>query len=100
MNKKEPARYEIETMTDMLKIPADRFDAFVVELKEWFGFVKATVDLAAAVGEALGDETPVKGIKMIWIDDDLGEKKLTINLKGPKGEAGGSIVAKKGESNV
>lgn len=65
---------------DLLKIPEDRFDDFVIDLKKWHKSVKATVDTINEVAKAIGEPPVVLGT-MRWIDDGKHNGKITIEVK-------------------
>ena len=70
--------YKINKLIDILKIPEDRLDTFLSELKPWVEMTRATLNLLDACAESIGQKMPEQETGMNWIDD--GEKKITIKI--------------------
>ena len=73
--------YTIEKLSDILDIPEERIDDFLVELKDWYTLGKNTKDLVDTIGVAVGEKVPAK-LKMRWIDDGKRSKRIVIAQKG------------------
>jgi len=63
---------------DLLQIPEDSFDDFLIDLKKWHRAVRSTVDVLEAVAKASNKPMPKKLIAMKWIDDGKHEGKIII----------------------
>lgn len=68
-------RYEL-AIGDLLQIPDDRLDDFIVDLKKWHSAVRATLNLLDTIAEATGEKPPSTMAKMTWIDDGKHDGKI------------------------
>lgn len=78
-------RYTIEKITDILDIPEDRFDDFLVELKTYYELSRPWAELIKETAEISGFSVDVVPMKMVWNDD--GKRNVTVKLTTPQ-EAG------------
>ncbi len=74
MADKEPKRYPIETLEDLLQVPPDRLDDCLADIRDYLELIRplsALIDMAKYVAEADGEaiEEDVKHGPFIWIDD-------------------------------
>lgn len=70
--------YEIKHISDILLIPDDKLDHFLIDLK-------TSVEMAKnmrGITEVLGDVSSLKEFfpKMIWIDDDKHDSSIRIEI--------------------
>lgn len=78
-------RYELKNIGDLLNIPEDKFDEFLVDLKKWHKAARAARNMAGAIAEAAGEKLPANAITMVWIDDGKHEGKVVfVNKKKDK----------------
>lgn len=87
-------RYEIQTITDMGKIPADRIDAFLADLRSCLLTAHGMTDLSDSFAKGIDPALVVTCLpeRMTWIDDgandliDLhfedGDSNLPTPIKG------------------
>jgi|GEM_PF-2713123 len=78
-----PPEYEIETLTDFLKVPADRIGACLEDLAAWIESARSLTELCNSVSELAKYPRGARAVecqKLIWIDDRL--KDVTIELVG------------------
>lgn len=75
-------RYEIEKITDILDIPAERIDDFLVDLKSYHAMHQPLKDLIKETGKVGGINVDMIPTKMAWIDD--GKHDVTVYLKPGK----------------
>lgn len=68
-------QYEIKTIEDMMKVPADKIDEFAVDLVE---FLKMAAD-AQAISKILGVKVPMS---FTWIDDGKHDRQITFKVEG------------------
>lgn len=71
-------RYEIEKITDILQVPEESFDKFLVDLSTYYHLGKhmtTLIDEVAAVG---GIKVKTVPQKFTWIDD--GKHNATVSL--------------------
>ena len=73
--------YKIDKIIDIIKIPEDRLDAFLIELKSWAIMTKSTIDLLKICAEATGEELPRAESGMIWSDDNKNNVSINIGVK-------------------
>lgn len=75
-------RYEIEHISDIFKIPEDRFDDFLVDFKSFYLLGKPMAELIETIADEAA-KLQVKSTiqKMAWIDD--GKHDVKINLVAP-----------------
>ena len=69
-------RYDIEKITDVFQIPEDKFEAFLVDFKNYYQIgldMSKLIDEVAKVG---GIDTKTLPQKMTWIDDDRHDVKI------------------------
>ena len=66
-------RYEIETVLDFLKVPADRLDICLCEFRF---FLEIARNLQTAFNNIQGSNL---GKPFVWLDD--GKRKITVNLE-------------------
>lgn len=71
-------KYEIEKITDILAIPEESFDDFLIDLKSYYQFGRSMPQLIDNVAEVSGIQTKTVLQKMTWIDDK--KHDATINL--------------------
>lgn len=67
----QPKTYAITTVTDFLKIPADRREIALREFKTWLSLCETVAPFVDEGVMDLPDE-------YVWVDDDLGE--CTVSL--------------------
>lgn len=84
----EPPTYRIETIADLLTVPADRVDALLVDLRSYLTMVRPLADhLNAAASAATGGRVP-EAMRLIpaftWLDD--GAHDVHTDLHTPDGE--------------
>jgi len=71
--------YEIKTVQDFLKVPADRMEECLTEFRDFLDLSRETVEACKVVGKLLGTEPPETIVQaFIWSDD--GERKGTLRL--------------------
>lgn len=73
-------RYKLN-LQDLLSIPEDRFDDFLVDLKTWHKAVRDFIGLIDATGKAKGMSTEdmLKATKLVWIDDGKHDGKIIVS---------------------
>lgn len=77
-NTDAPKKYELH-IADLLTIPEDRFDDFLVDLKKWHGACRATINMLNTIAGAVGeDKVAAKLTRMVWIDDGKHDGKVII----------------------
>lgn len=81
----EPRQYELN-IADILQIPEDRFDDFLIDLAKWHSACRNFTNLINTIAEAVGEEAPGQPAKMVWIDDGKHDGKIIVN-----GEEKGSL---------
>lgn len=72
----EPIKYELE-ISNLLQIPEDRFDDFIIDLKKWHSSARKTVQVINAIADAIG-QSQAQLAKMVWIDDGKHDGKVII----------------------
>jgi hypothetical protein len=75
---KEPKKYELN-IKDLLQIPEDRFEDFIIDLVKWHSATRNFVKLLEELGKAINTPDAIGHTKMIWIDDGKHEGKIIIN---------------------
>lgn len=78
----EAKRYSIVKLNDILEIPPEKLDNFIVDLRAWYdlqrGIVTAMADLSKKI-EGINSIQIQDG--MTWIDDDKNDVTMTIHVK-------------------
>ena len=79
MSEVEPAkRYELH-IADLLAIPVNRFDDFLIDLKKWHKAARSTLEMINTIAAAAGEsDVPAELAKMVWVDDGKHEGKVII----------------------
>jgi hypothetical protein len=77
-------RYEIEKIEDILVIPEESFDDFLVDLKEYYNIQHDFKKLAKDVEGIFGEGSIRTESKFIWIDDGKHERKVTVKVETEK----------------
>lgn len=75
-----PKRYTLN-INDILQIPEERFDDFLLDLKLWHGAVRNMKKFIDVVAEVEGHKVKTEATQMIWIDDGKHDGKIIINGK-------------------
>lgn len=70
--------YPVGTIFEMAKIPADRFEHFLVELPEIVAMIRGQGELSAILSEATGGDAKLEFVSPIWVDD--GARNRTVRL--------------------
>lgn len=80
MSKPTNKKYELN-LQDLLAIPEDRFEDFIVDLRQWHKAVRNFVALINATGKAKGlsEDDMLKATKLVWIDDGKHDGKIIVN---------------------
>lgn len=73
----KPKEYALNVQ-DLLQIPEDRFDDFLIDLKKWHGAVRNTVEMIETIAKATNKPLPKEVVTMRWIDDGKHEGKIII----------------------
>lgn len=74
----ELKRYELN-IADLLQIPEESFDNFLIDLKKWHRAARSTLNLLNTLAEATGEkDVPPAVTKMVWIDDGKHDGKIII----------------------
>lgn len=82
MNKK----YTLEKLEDVLNIPPERFDDFLVEFKSWYTVVRGMKELIKTTATVLGTQNiEIKPQKMVWIDNKKTDIKINIETVDDNG---------------
>lgn len=71
-------RYEIERVSDFLKVPQDRIADCLAEFKEFLGLAHEMQDVTKAVGEVVGADGSCEIGPFTWIDDGKKTRSVTI----------------------
>lgn len=71
-------RYVIEKITDILEIPEDRLDDFMVDLKSYYQMARPMADLIKETAKVGNVDVEVLPIRMTWIDD--GKHDVTVKI--------------------
>jgi hypothetical protein len=74
-----PARYVISHVSDLEKVPADRLEACLRELKDFVETARAARELVTALAELTGASSAMKIGDFTWIDDGKNEKTITFS---------------------
>lgn len=79
---KEPTKkiYKLRLMSDMFAIPEDRFDDFLIDLKQWHKVAGNFNELTKIVAKAANEPLPEDYMIMKWKDDGIHKGKVTINV--------------------
>ena len=77
-----PKQYKIETIQDMMEIPLEKFNGFLIEL----GKALIVARTAYAYNQAMGYKGPTIPKPFIWLDDGKKEIRTNINWKPMEGE--------------
>lgn len=64
--------YRIETVSDFLKVPAERRAACLAEFTDWIELAEAMTDLTAACG------VESEAFRFEWIDDGKSERTVVV----------------------
>lgn len=84
MKKAVPKKYELKLMSDMLDIPEDRFEEFLIDLRKWhkvsIGFDKLFRETAKETNKAI----PKDYIAMRWVDDCIHDGPVKVIVEGKK----------------
>lgn len=70
-------RYDINEVGDILKIPEDKFDDFLVSLKQWY-------EVGRSLSKEIGCD-PVAA-KMAWVDDGKNDMRVNVHVVRVGGE--------------
>ena len=81
----KPKQYKLHTV-DLLEIPEDRFDDFLIDLKKWHKIMRNTLNMLNVIAKATNQEEVPKELGyMVWIDDGKHDGKIIIkHAKGKK----------------
>jgi len=87
----EPAEYNIQTLTDFLKVPPDRLPACIKDFAAFLELARSVDDIAVAITKATGKlVTPDKsatGLWFIWIDDgECGCSEVLLQFESSNGK--------------
>lgn len=83
MGKPTGKTYSMKLVSDMLKIPEDRFDEFLVQLKKWHSFGRTLTSFVETVHEVVGEKLPEEFMTIRWIDDGITEGMPTVKFTKP-----------------
>lgn len=85
-----PPTYDIRTVADFLKVPEDRIGECLREFRIMLDMARATTSLLGNIADSMADEPGAKHKRgdvhfvmldrFEWIDDNLGEAHLTIDV--------------------
>ena len=82
-----PARYVISHVSDLEKVPADRLESCLRELKDFVETARSTRELVTALAKLTGASSAMKVGDFTWIDDGKNEKTITFSaMENEKGE--------------
>ena len=75
-------QYSIKHIGDILNIPEDKFDHFLIDLKTTYETALAVRE----VTEMIGDKSPVREFlpEVLWIDDDIHDGPIKIIMQPPE----------------
>ena len=74
----KPKQYKLHT-SDLLAIPEDRFDDFLIDLKKWHKIMRQTLGMLNNIAKFTGEtEVPPDVGYMVWIDDGKHDGKVII----------------------
>jgi hypothetical protein len=79
-----PKEYKIETIHDMMEVPLEKFNDFLLELCE----ALFTARITHAYNQAVGYKGSTIPRPFTWIDDGKGEIRTNIIWKTKEGEKG------------
>jgi len=71
-------QYIVEKITDILAIPEDKFDDFLVDLRAYYQLGCSVPNLIDEISNTMGVKTQTIPQKMVWIDDGKHEARVTI----------------------
>ncbi len=78
-------KYEIKNLTDILSIPEESIDDFLIDLKSWYQLSRSFPPLLEEVGKIINPELQAKVGRpksMTWIDD--GKHDARVHIKTPE----------------
>lgn len=76
----KPKEYKLK-IDDLLQIPEDRFDDFLIDLKKWHSAVRNTKKMIETIAKATALPIPKEMLSMRWIDDGKHEGRIIISQK-------------------
>lgn len=76
-----PKRYTIEKISDVFQIPADKFDAFLVDFKTYYELGAPMAELLKDVADTGGINVEVVPLHMTWIDDGKHDAEFIIKTE-------------------
>lgn len=77
--------YKLKLMTDMFDIPSDRFEEFLIDLRQWHQFGGAFANLLNATAEAMAEPLPEEFMTMHWTDDGKHDGEVKVKFAKPDG---------------
>lgn len=77
-------RYEIEKIQDIAAIPEESFDAFLVDLKEYYTMQRAANTVTDGINKIFGAGSITVVQKFTWVDDGKHEHKVTVAVETEK----------------
>lgn len=77
----KPKTYKLVHIQDILDIPEESFENFLIDLQKWHSVARDTKNLIDTVSEATGIENKER-IAMNWIDDGKHEGRVIFKSKG------------------
>ena len=75
-----PKEYKLNAQ-DLLQIPEDRFDDFLVDLKKWHGAARNTIKFIETIAKASNQPMPKRLGTLRWIDDGKHDGKIIIKQR-------------------
>lgn len=81
----KPKVYNLVHVEDLLNIPVEKIDDFIVDLKKWHSVTKNLKNLMHTVSDATGIKS-VERITMNWIDDGKHDGYVTIKGRQPSAD--------------
>lgn len=75
-----PARYVVGHISELEKIPADRLDACLRELKDYVETIRSTRELVTTLAKLTGKSSAMKVGDFTWIDDGKNEKTVNVSV--------------------
>ena len=76
--------YTINHISDILDIPEEKFDHFLIDLKSCYEASKNMREIMLVCGDKQSNEEFLKEI--VWIDDDKHDGKIQITVTGEENE--------------
>lgn len=64
----KPKEYDLD-IGDLIQIPEDRFDDFLIDLKKWHKSVRNTIKMLETIAKATNQPMPRELLSLRWIDD-------------------------------